>query len=255
MLFWVLNIATYRGSISNHVRDFIFNFALENAIEFFDLREQTGYLRNLIVRTASTGENMLILSVAQDLPETIDLLLNAVQEKFPELTSIMYVVNTKRNDTISDLDIKCFSGRDHIFEEMEGLQFKIGPKSFYQTNSDQAYELYKITRDFAAITDTDLVYDLYTGTGTIANFVAQKAKHVVGVEYIPEAIEDAKINSSLNDIKNTSFFAGDMKDVLNDAFIAENGKPSVVITDPPRAGMHADVVHKILEMEALKLFM
>ena len=242
-----------QGSLSNDLRMFIKDFALENKIEFFDLREQTGYLRNLIIRTSSTGENMMILSVAKDEPQLIDLILNAVKEKFTELTSIMYVVNSKRNDTISDLDIECFSGRDHIFEEMEGLKFKIGPKSFYQTNSEQAYELYKITRDFADIKNTDLVYDLYTGTGTIANFIAKSAKHVVGVEYIPEAIEDAKENSKLNNIGNTSFFAGDMKDILNDDFITKNGKPDVVITDPPRAGMHESVTRKILEIGAKKV--
>ncbi|MBL4653115.1 MAG: 23S rRNA (uracil(1939)-C(5))-methyltransferase RlmD [Flavobacteriales bacterium] len=242
-----------QGSLSNDLRMFIKDFALENKIEFFDLREQTGYLRNLIIRTSSTGENMMILSVAKDEPQLIDLILNAVKEKFTELTSIMYVVNSKRNDTISDLDIECFAGRDHIFEEMEGLKFKIGPKSFYQTNSEQAYELYKITRDFADIKNTDLVYDLYTGTGTIANFIAKSAKHVVGVEYIPEAIEDAKENSKLNNIGNTSFFAGDMKDILNDDFITKNGKPDVVITDPPRAGMHESVTRKILEIGAKKV--
>ncbi|MBL4625390.1 MAG: 23S rRNA (uracil(1939)-C(5))-methyltransferase RlmD [Flavobacteriales bacterium] len=242
-----------QGSLSNELRTFIKDFALENKIEFFDLREQTGYLRNLIIRTSSTGENMMILSVAKDEPETIKLILDAVKEKFTELTSIMYVVNGKRNDTISDLDIECFSGNDHIFEKMEGLTFKIGPKSFYQTNSDQAYELYKITRDFADIKDTDLVYDLYTGTGTIANFIAKKAKHVVGVEYIPEAIEDAKENSELNKITNTTFFAGDMKDVLNDEFISKNGKPDVVITDPPRAGMHEAVTRKILAIKAKRV--
>ena len=242
-----------QGSLSNDLRMFIKDFALENKIEFFDLREQTGYLRNLIIRTSSTGENMMILSVAKDEPQLLDLILNAVKEKFTELTSIMYVVNSKRNDTISDLDIECFSGRDHIFEEMEGLKFKIGPKSFYQTNSEQAYELYKITRDFADIKNTDLVYDLYTGTGTIANFIAKSAKHVVGVEYIPEAIEDAKENSKLNNIGNTSFFAGDMKDILNDDFITKNGKPDVVITDPPRAGMHESVTRKILEIGAKKV--
>ena len=242
-----------QGSLSNELRSFIRDIALGNQIEFFDLREQTGYLRNLIIRTSSTGENMMILSVARDEPKTIELILNAVKEKFAELTSIMYVVNSKRNDTISDLDIECFSGQDHILEKVEGLSFKIGPKSFYQTNSEQAYELYKITRDFAEIKNSDLVYDFYTGTGTIANFIAKSAKHVVGVEYIPEAIDDAKENSKLNGIKNTSFFAGDMKDVLNDKFVSENGRPDVVITDPPRAGMHEDVTRKILEIAANKV--
>ncbi len=185
--------------------------------------------------------------------EKREALLNTIAEEFPELTSIMYVINGKANDTITDLEISLFKGRDHIFEEMEGLKFKIGPKSFYQTNSEQAYELYKVARNFAELTGDEIVYDLYTGTGTIANFIASKAQKVVGIEYVPEAIEDAKVNSELNNIDNTLFFAGDMKDVLNDDFITEHGQPDVIITDPPRAGMHEDVVKTILKAAPQKV--
>lgn len=231
---------------SNELRNFIRSWALEHQLDFFDIRNQQGFLRNMIVRTASTGENMLIVVFFCEDKNTREALLQAVSDKFPELTSIMYVINSKANDTITDQELVLFSGRDHIFEEMEGLRFKIGPKSFYQTNSAQAYELYKVAREFAELTGTEVVYDLYTGTGTIANFVARNAKKVVGVEYVPEAIEDAKVNASQNNIQNVSFFAGDMKDVLNEAFIREHGRPEVIITDPPRAGMHEDVVKTIL---------
>jgi 23S rRNA (uracil1939-C5)-methyltransferase len=233
---------------SNAIRNEIRNYALENRLPFFDLREQVGLLRNIIIRSTSTGEWMLIVSFFYNDKENIEKLLNHVSEKFPQITSLQYVINSKKNDTISDLEIILYKGNDSIYENMEGLKFKIGPKSFYQTNSEQAYELYRVTRDFAAIKSTDVVYDLYTGTGTIANFVAHQAKKVVGVEYVPAAIEDAKINSQLNNITNTVFYAGDMKDVLNDAFIAENGRPDVIITDPPRAGMHDDVTNKMLEI-------
>lgn len=233
---------------SNAIRNEIKNYALENKLTFFDLKSQVGLLRNIIIRSTSTNEWMLIVSFFYNDKETIEKLLNFISGKFPQITSLQYVINSKKNDTISDLEIIPFKGNDSIYENMEGLKFKIGPKSFYQTNSDQAYELYKITRDFAAIKDTDVVYDLYTGTGTIANFVAHQARKVVGVEYIPAAIEDAKINSSINNITNTVFYAGDMKDVLNDAFISANGKPDVIITDPPRAGMHDDVTNKMLEI-------
>ncbi len=232
---------------SNKVRNFVRNYALENNLEFFDIRNHEGFLRNMIVRTASTGENMLILSFYREDKEQRIALLEAIEKEFPELSSIMYVINSKANDTIADQDIITFKGADYIFEEMEGLRFKIGPKSFYQTNSSQAYELYKVTRDFAELTGNELVYDLYTGTGTIANFVAKNAKEVIGVEYVPEAIEDAKINSEINKIANTKFYAGDMKDVLNHNFIAEHGSPDVIITDPPRAGMHEDVIQTILK--------
>lgn len=234
---------------SNAIRNEIRAYALKNSLTFFDLREQIGLLRNIIIRSTSTGEWMLIVAFHYDDKPVIEKLLNHIADKFPQITSLQYVINAKRNDTIGDLDIILFKGNDSIYENMEGLKFKIGPKSFYQTNSDQAYELYKTTREFAAIKNTDVVYDLYTGTGTIANFVAHQAKKVVGVEYVPAAIEDAKINSELNKITNTVFYAGDMKDVLNDAFINENGKPDVIITDPPRAGMHDDVTKKILEIE------
>ena len=231
---------------SNELRNFIRSWALEHQLDFFDIRNQQGFLRNMIVRTASTGENMLIVVFFCEKKNMREVLLQAVSDKFPELTSIMYVINSKANDTITDQELVLFSGRDHIFEEMEGLRFKIGPKSFYQTNSAQAYELYKVAREFAELTGNEVVYDLYTGTGTIANFVARNAKKVVGVEYVPEAIEDAKVNASQNNIQNVSFFAGDMKDVLNEAFIREHGRPEVIITDPPRAGMHEDVVKTIL---------
>jgi len=231
---------------SNAVRNFIREYALKNELTFFDIRQQEGFLRNMIVRTASTGENMLIVVFYYEDQEKQNGLLEAIATQFPELKSIMYVINQKPNDTISDQEIISFKGPDHIFEEMEGLRFKIGPKSFYQTNSEQAYELYKVTREFAELKGDEVVYDLYTGTGTIANFVAKKAKQVIGIEYVPEAIEDAKVNSGINKLENTLFYAGDMKNVLNEAFIQEHGKPDVIITDPPRAGMHEDVVKTIL---------
>ncbi|MCK3682934.1 23S rRNA (uracil(1939)-C(5))-methyltransferase RlmD [Maribellus sp. YY47] len=233
---------------SNKIRNFVYDYAIENNLSFFDIKEQKGFLRTMIVRTASTGELMIILTFYFEDREKREKLLNTLSEKFPEITSLLYVINPKGNDTITDQEIEVFAGREYILEEMEGLQFKIGAKSFYQTNSEQAYNLYKVTRDFAGLTGEETVYDLYTGTGTIANFVARNARKVVGIEYVPEAIEDAKVNASFNNINNTSFYAGDMKDVLNDDFVKENGKPEVVITDPPRAGMHADVVLTILRM-------
>ena len=238
---------------SNAIRNEIRKYALENNLPFFDLREQIGLLRNIIIRSTSTGEWMLIVSFHYDDKPIIENLLNHLANKFPQITSLQYVINAKRNDTISDLDIILFKGNESIYENMEGLKFKIGPKSFYQTNSEQAYQLYKVTRDFAAIKSTDVVYDLYTGTGTIANFVAHQAKKVVGVEYVPAAIEDAKINSQINNITNTSFYAGDLKDVMDNDFINANGKPDIIITDPPRAGMHDDVTKKILEIESRKI--
>ena len=231
---------------SNSVRLAVRNFCIEQEYPFYDTRKHEGYMRNLIVRTASTGETMVIVVFARPDEEKQKALLDHLVEKFPELTSLMYVVNSKLNDTIHDLPIQGFYGRDHIFEEMEGLRFKIGPKSFYQTNSDQAYNLYKVTREFAALKPEDIVYDLYTGTGTIANFVAGSCTKVVGVEYVPEAIEDANVNSKLNGINNTTFYAGDMKDVLTEQFIEENGRPDVIILDPPRAGIHQDVAETIL---------
>ena len=238
---------------SNAIRNELKKYALENQLSFFDLREQVGFLRNIIIRSTSTGEWMLIVSFHYEDKPAIEKLLNHLSEKFPQITSLNFVINSKKNDTISDLDIKVFKGNDSIYETMEGLKFKIGPKSFYQTNSEQAYQLYKVTRDFAGITASDIVYDLYTGTGTIANFVAHQAKKVVGVEYVPAAIEDAKINSELNGITNTSFYAGDLKDILNNDFVNENGKPDIIITDPPRAGMHEDVTKKILEIEPKRI--
>jgi len=238
---------------SNDLRNSIKEFAVANGISFYDLRQHEGALRNLIIRTSSTGEIMVIVVFAYPEEGQIEQLMDFVAQKFPAITSLLYIVNQKRNDTIFDQEIYVYKGRDYIFEEMEGLKFKVGPKSFYQTNSKQAYELYKIAREFADLKGDELVYDLYTGAGTIANFVAKYAKEVVGVEYVPSAIEDAKINSEINEITNTKFYAGDMKDVLTAEFVAEHGKPDVVITDPPRAGMHADVVNRILEMEAPKV--
>ncbi len=233
---------------SNEIRNFIYNFSLENGYSFFDIKQKKGLLRNLIIRTSSTGETMVILSFFQNDKRKIDKLMEAVKNQFPETTSLLYVINQKGNDTIHDQKIVQFYGRNHILEEMEGLKFKIGPKSFYQTNSDQAYELYKVARDFAGLKGNEIVYDLYTGTGTIANFVAKSAQKVVGLEYIPEAIEDAKENAVLNQIENTSFFSGDIKDLLNEEFIETNGRPEVIITDPPRAGMHSDVIKTILSI-------
>ncbi len=231
---------------SNKMRNFIYNYALENGYSFFDIKQKKGLLRTLIIRTSSIGETMIILSFFQNEKSKIHRILDAVKKQFPETTSIMYVVNSKGNDTINDQEINCFYGRDHIFEKMEGLKFKIGPKSFYQTNPEQAYELYKIAREFAGLTGNEIVYDLYTGTGTIANFVAKQAQKVIGLEYIPEAIEDAKENSAINRIDNTIFYAGDIKDLLNENFCTQHGAPDVIITDPPRAGMHADVIKSII---------
>ncbi len=231
---------------SNSIRNAVKEYAKKHGLEFFDIKEQKGLLRNLIIRTSTTGELMVIVSFFADDKEKREGLMQMLAGTFPEITSLMYVVNQKGNDTILDQDIIVFEGNDYIFEEMEGLKFKIGPKSFYQTNSEQAYELYKIARDFARLTGNEVVYDLYTGTGTIANFVAHSAKKVVGVEYVPEAIEDAKLNSDINKITNTGFYAGDMKQVLDDDFINKNGKPDVIITDPPRAGMDAGVIETII---------
>ena len=238
---------------SNDIRNKLRAFALENQVSFYNLRQHEGALRNLIIRTASTGEVMVIVVFAYADEETVAKTMAFVAGEFPQLTSLLYILNQKKNDTIFDQEIHVYAGRDHIFEEMEGLRFKVGAKSFYQTNSKQAYELYKITRDFAAFEGHERVYDLYTGAGTIANFVARHVQEVIGVEYVPSAIEDAKINSELNGIGNTRFFAGDMKDVLTPEFIAIHGKPDVVITDPPRAGMHPDVVARLLEMGAPKI--
>ena len=241
-----------QDDITNQIRNAIRDYAYEHNYSFFNLRSQEGMLRNLMVRTSSTGELMILLQckiVEESEMELMKQLLAFVADKFPQITSLLYVVNNKCNDTINDLDVVVFKGNDHIFEEMEGLRFKVGPKSFYQTNSEQAYNLYKVARNFAGLTGNELVYDLYTGTGTIANFVSRQAKKVIGIEYVPEAIEDAKVNSEINHITNTLFYAGDMKDILTQDFINEHGRPDVIITDPPRAGMHNDVIDTILFAE------
>ena len=245
-----------QDDISNRIRNAVRDFAYENDYTFINLRSQEGMLRNMIVRTSTTGELMVILICKIVDDKEMDLfkkILQFIADSFPEITSLLYVINNKCNDTINDLDVHVFKGNDHIFEEMEGLRFKIGPKSFYQTNSEQAYNLYKVTRDFAGLTGNELVYDLYTGTGTIANFVSRKARKVIGIEYVPEAIEDAKVNAEINKIDNTLFFAGDMKDMLTQDFINEYGRPDVIITDPPRAGMHQDVVDTILFAEPQRI--
>jgi 23S rRNA (uracil1939-C5)-methyltransferase len=229
------------------------NFAVDNDLSFFNPRHQHGLLRTLMIRTTSTGEIMVMVQFYEDDKAKRDLLLDHLREKFPEITSLLYVVNQKANDTIYDQEILCHAGRDHIYEEMEGLRFKINAKSFYQTNSEQAYELYKVTRDFADLNGDELVYDLYTGTGTIAQFVAKNAKKVVGIESVPEAIDDAKTNAKNNGITNAEFFVGDMKNVFNADFIRSNGKPDVVITDPPREGMHKAVVQQILDITPKKV--
>lgn len=235
-----------QDDLSNRIRLFVRQYALAKGYEFYDIKAQQGLMRTLMVRIASTGEVMLIVVFARPEQEKIDDLMGAIAAEFPEITSLLYVVNQKVNDTIADQEVITYRGRDYINEEMEGLQFRIGPKSFYQTNSLQAYELYKVARRMACLKPDDLVYDLYTGTGTIANFVARQVKKVVGIEYVPEAIADAKLNSEVNGIDNTIFFAGDMKDVLTNGFIEEHGRPDVMIIDPPRAGMHEDVVNVIL---------
>jgi 23S rRNA (uracil1939-C5)-methyltransferase len=230
---------------SNAIRNEVRRYALEKGLTFFDLRAQEGFLRTLMIRTTSTGELMVIMIFYYEDIEVQNALLEHIASEFPQITSLLYVINSKANDTITDQEILVYKGAECIYEQMEGLKFKIGPKSFYQTNSEQAYELYKVARNFAGLTGNELVYDLYTGTGTIANFVSHQAKKVIGIEYVPEAIEDAKVNSAINNIDNTLFFAGDMKDILNAAFIETHGKPDVIITDPPRAGMHDDVINAI----------
>ena len=245
-----------QDDISNQIRNAVRDYAYAHNFPFFDLRTQEGLLRNIMIRTSSTGELMVVLQCKVTDDEgrrKMEEILQFMADSFPQITSLMYVINNKCNDTIGDLDVEVFKGNDHIFEEMEGLRFKVGPKSFYQTNSEQAYNLYKVAREFAGLTGNELVYDLYTGTGTIANFVARQARKVVGIEYVPEAIEDAKVNSALNGIDNTLFYAGDMKDILTNDFIAEHGHPDVIITDPPRAGMHNDVIDVILAAEPKRI--
>lgn len=239
-----------QDDISNRIRNAIRDYAYEHQYTFINLRTHEGMLRNLIIRTSTTGELMVILVAQIKTGEEMRLfetLLQYVADSFSEITSLLYIINNKVNDSIGDLEVHTFKGEDHIFEEMEGLRFKVGPKSFYQTNSRQAYNLYKVARQFTGLTGNELVYDLYTGTGTIANFVSRQAHRVIGIEYVPEAIEDARINSEINGIDNTLFFAGDMKDILTEDFIREHGRPDVIITDPPRAGMHPDVVNVILQ--------
>lgn len=233
---------------SNAIRNEVRDFANQHGLAFFDPRNREGLLRTLMIRTVSTGEIMVLVQFFDDNKKEREMLLDHLAAKFPEITSLQYVVNQKANDTIYDQNIETYKGRDYILEEMEGLTFSINAKSFYQTNSEQAYELYKITRDFAGLTGNELVYDLYTGTGTIAQFVSKNAKKVIGVESVPEAIADAKVNAERNGITNCEFFVGDMKNVFNDAFIAQHGHPDVIITDPPRDGMHKDVVEQILKI-------
>lgn len=235
--------------MNNDIRNEIRDYALAHNIEFFDLREQRGLLRDIIIRHSNSGEWMVIVQFhyeQQEDEQRAKGLLEHLAQRFPQISSLLYVDNQKCNDTIGDLEVMVYKGNDHIFLHMEDLKFKVGPKSFYQTNTEQAYHLYSVARRMAGLSGKELVYDLYTGTGTIANFVAKEAKKVIGIEYVPEAIEDAKVNSAINGIDNTLFFAGDMKDILNDEFIAEHGRPDVIITDPPRAGMHNDVIDTIL---------
>ncbi|HEU4716629.1 MAG TPA: 23S rRNA (uracil(1939)-C(5))-methyltransferase RlmD [Bacteroidia bacterium] len=242
-----------QGEISENIRRFVREYTGKSGYTYFDIRDHAGMMRSLIIRTSSTGEVMVIVQFFDDDFELRDALLAAMAEKFPQITSLLYVINQKGNDTFNDLAVHTFSGREYIIEEMEGLQFRVGPKSFYQTNSAQAYELYKVARDFAGLTGNENVYDLYTGTGTIALFVAGKAKKVTGVEIVEAAIADAKLNAELNGISNAGFFAADMKDIFNAAFLEEHGKPDVIITDPPRAGMHEDVVKSICGSGAEKI--
>ncbi len=238
---------------SNSIRNFIATYAEAHHLTFFDIRAQKGFLRTLIIRTSSNGEVMVIVSFFHEEKTQIEALLAALHQQFPEITSLLYVINGKGNDTITDQEILVYAGRDHIWEEMEGLRFKIGPKSFYQTNAAQAYELYKVAREFAGLTGKELVYDLYTGTGTIANFVAAKARKVIGMEYVSEAIEDAQSNAQENGISNAAFFAGDIKALLNQSFFELHGIPDVMICDPPRAGMHEDVINAMLSATPAKI--
>ncbi len=238
-----------QDDLGNQIRNYIKQFAIDNGLTFYDIRNNIGLLRTMMIRIASTGEIMVLISFGENDRESISKVMEAVKEHFPDIISLMYVVNLKANDTFADLDIQLYSGREYIEEEMEGLKFRIGPKSFYQTNSRQAYRLYSVAREMAGLTGDELVYDLYTGTGTIANFVARNARRVIGIEYVEDAIVDARINSSVNGIHNTLFYAGDMKDVLTDEFVEKHGRPDVMIVDPPRAGMHENVVNVILNAE------
>lgn len=250
----ILDIDTcyHQPDPSNAIRNAVKEFCRENDFPHYDLKKKTGSLRNLIIRNSVRNEWMVIVQFALDEERNQDL-LEFIKTNFPQITSLQYVINNKANETFHDLEVKVYSGLAYITEEMEGIEFRVGPKSFYQTNATQAYELYKIARDYAALSGTEVVYDLYTGTGTIANFVAKQAKKVIGIEYVEAAIEDAKVNSEINGIDNTDFYAGDMKDLLNDEFMADHERPDVIITDPPRAGMHADVVNMLLKIEADKI--
>jgi 23S rRNA (uracil1939-C5)-methyltransferase len=238
---------------SNSIRLEVKDYALKHGLTFYNVRAHEGFLRNLIIRTTNTNEVMVLVQFGSDDKKSIQGLLSHLVTTFPQITSLVYFINTKKNDTYSDLEVHSFHGPAYIQEEMEGLTFRVGPKSFYQTNSDQAYVLYKVTRDLAGLTGNEVVYDLYTGTGTIANFIAKYAKQVIGIEYVADAIEDAKVNSKINNINNTLFYAGDMKDVLNKEFIEQHERPDVIITDPPRAGMHEDVVNTLLFIGAPKI--
>ena len=248
-----LDVCYLQADPSNAIRDFVSAKAEALNLPFFNVRNQEGLLRTLMIRTSSTGEVMVLVQFFYEDEQNRNLLLQAIANEFPQITSLLYVVNSKGNDTIFDQEVAVFSGRDHIFEEMEGLKFKINAKSFYQTNSEQAFELYKVTRDLAALTGNELVYDLYTGTGTIAQFVSRKAKKVIGVEIVPDAIAAAKENAKLNQIDNAEFYVGDMRKVFNETFITTHGRPDVVITDPPRDGMHPDVVAQLLNLDAKKI--
>nr|WP_221202181.1 23S rRNA (uracil(1939)-C(5))-methyltransferase RlmD [Microbacter margulisiae] len=242
-----------QSELSNQIRNSVKAYAIEHHMPFFDLRKQNGWLRNMIIRSSTTGEVMVIMVFYFENAELRNKLLEFISKSFPQVTSLVYIINEKANDSITDQQVHLFHGRTYIVEQMESLQFKIGPKSFYQTNSKQAYELYKIVREFAQLSGKELVYDLYTGTGTIANFIAKNVAKVIGIEYVPEAIEDAKANALLNHVNNTLFFAGDIKDVMNNDFVATYGTPDVLITDPPRAGMHKQVVEKILELSPKRI--
>jgi len=239
-----------QDDLGNSIRNGVEKFALDNNISFFDLKEQIGLLRGLIIRCSTKGEWMVIVMFHSRDKKNIALLMDYLQNNFPQITSLLYVVNPKRNDTIYDLEIETWHGKDHLLENLGELTFKIRPKSFFQTNTKQAEKLYSIIKDFAQLTGSQIVYDLYTGTGSIANYIAANTQKVVGIEYVQQAIDDAIENAQLNNISNTVFYAGDIKDVLNDEFIAKNGTPDIIITDPPRSGMHADVVAKICEIKA-----
>lgn len=248
-----INKCWLMDDIQNNIKNSIREFCLNNDYSFFDLRNQAGFMRTLIIRNTSIGEWMVIVVFYEDDEDKRKRLMNYIQTEFHQITSLLYIINQKANDTIIDQEVITWSGRDHIFEEMEGLKFKIGPKSFYQTNSEQACHLYEVAREFAQLNGDELVYDLYTGTGTIANFIARDVRKVIGIEYVEEAIKDAKVNSEINGIENTLFFAGDMKDVLTSEFIEIHGRPDVIITDPPRVGMHKDVINAILIAEPKRI--